>query len=204
VKNWIIGRDQEMKIIGFGALAVAMAVITSAHSSFSQPSPSSGGPVDPAIIADLVAANRILAKEGILDAFGHVSIRHPKAPNRYLLSQSRAPMLIVADDIMEFDLDSNAIDARGRSPVAERFIHGQIYQARPEVHAVIHSHSPSVVPFSVSSVPLRPIAQTATFLYGGVPVFDIRTEDLGKLSLLVSDNKLGASLAATLSDRPSR
>jgi HCOMODA/2-hydroxy-3-carboxy-muconic semialdehyde decarboxylase len=164
--------------------------------------PSSSGPVDPAIIEDIVAANRVLAKEGVLDAFGHVSIRHPKDPNRYLMSRSRSPILVVADDIMEFDLDSNPVDSLGRSPYGERFIHGQIYKSRPDVHAVIHSHSPTVVPFSVSQVSLRPIAHTATFLFGGVPIFDIHVEDIGTTGLLVSNNKLGAALAATLADRP--
>src|SRR5262249_41300903 len=154
------------------------AGIANIHPLFGQAPISSGGPVDPAIIEDLVAANHILAKEGILDSFGHVSIRHPHAPNRYLQSRSKAPALIVADDIMEFDLDSNAVDLRGRSPFGERFIHGQIYKARPDVNAIIHSHSPSVIPFSVSDVPLRPIAHTATFLYGGVPIFDIKKEEL--------------------------
>jgi ribulose-5-phosphate 4-epimerase/fuculose-1-phosphate aldolase len=189
-------------IVMLGALVTVMTGIATMHPLFGQAPPSSAGPVDPAIIEDLVAANRILAKEGVLDAFGHVSIRHPKSPDRYLQSRSRAPALIGADDIMEFDLDSNAIDLRGRSPFGERFIHGQIYKARPDVNAIIHSHSPSVIPFSVSKTPLRPIAHTATFLYGGVPIFDIKKEDLGKLGLLVSDNKLGAALAAKLSDRP--
>src|SRR6476620_9707485 len=107
----------------------------------------SGGPVDPALIEDLVAANRILAEEGVLDAYGHVSVRHPNDPNRYLMSRSRAPILVTASDIMEYDLDSNPIDPQDRRSVIERFIHGEIYKLRPDVKAVIHSHSPAVVPF---------------------------------------------------------
>ena len=160
------------QLIQFGALAAAVVVLACQHPAAAQTPSLSAGPVDSAIIDDLVAANRILANQGVLDAFGHVSIRHPKDPNRYLMSQSRAPMLVSADDIMEYDLDSNPVEQRGRSMVAERFIHGQIYKGRPDVNAVIHSHSPTVVPFSVTQVPLKPIAHTAGFLYGGVPVLE--------------------------------
>ena len=111
--------------------------------------PASGGPVDAALIEDLVAANRILADHGVLDGFGHVSVRHPKNPERYLLACSRAPELVCADDIMEFDLDSNPVSQRGRAMYLERYIHGEIFRARPEINAVVHSHSPSVIPFSV-------------------------------------------------------
>src|ERR1700722_16900550 len=111
--------------------------------------PKSGGPVDPAAIEDLVAANRILADQGVLDGYGHVSVRHPKAPDRYFLSRSLSPAVITVDDIMEYDLDSNPVDQRGRLMYLERCIHGEIYRARPDVSAIVHSHSPTVVPFSV-------------------------------------------------------
>src|SRR5467141_1914815 len=107
--------------------------------------PATAGPVDPTLLEDLVAANRILAQEGIVDAYGHVSIRHPGNPNRYLLSRSLAPILVTAGDILEYDLDSTPVDPRGRTSVLERFIHGEVYKARPDVGAVIHSHSPTVV-----------------------------------------------------------
>jgi ribulose-5-phosphate 4-epimerase/fuculose-1-phosphate aldolase len=163
----------------------------------------SGGPVSAAIIEDLVAANRILVAEGVLDAYGHVSIRHPGNPNRYLMSRSLAPILVSADDILEYDLDSNPIDAKGRVSVLERFIHGEIYKARPDVKAVIHSHSPTVIPFGITQVPLRPVYHQSTFLYGGVPVWDIGdVASPDAAALLVRNGDLGRSLAAALGDRP--
>ena len=113
---------------------------------------------------ELSLANRILANENILDAFGHVSVRHPEDPNRYLLSRSKSPAIIIPEDIMEFDLDSNPVDHQDRLMYIERFIHGEIYKARPDVNAVVHSHSPTVIPFSVTSVKLRPICHMSAFL----------------------------------------
>src|ERR1700740_3429909 len=106
---------------------------------------------------DLVAANRILDREGVLDGFGHVSARHGTDPARFLLARSMAPGLVTVDDIIEFDVDGNAIDPRGRALYVERFIHSEIYKAHPEVEAVVHSHSPSIIPFGATAVPLRPI-----------------------------------------------
>jgi ribulose-5-phosphate 4-epimerase/fuculose-1-phosphate aldolase len=161
----------------------------------------SAGPVDPALIEDLVAANRILAQNGVLDAWGHVSIRHPNNPERYLLSRARAPGLVSAEDIMEFDLDSNPVDQQGRRVFLERFIHGEAYRARPDVNAVVHSHSPTVIPFTVTEEPLRAISHIASFLACGCPVFEIR--DVGITNgLLVANSKQGAALAKTLGDKP--
>ena len=161
---------------------------------------SSGGSAIEAIIENLVAASRILADQGVLDAFGHVSVRHPGKPDRYLLSRAMAPALVTAADIIEFDLDSNPLDHGDRRLFLERFIHGQIYRARADVNAVVHSHSPSVIPFSVTKVPLQPIINTASFLVAGVPVFDIR--EAGIVSgLLVANNALGKALATTLGDK---
>src|SRR5580658_6500189 len=112
---------------------------------------------DAAHIADLVTANHILAVQGIVDGFGHVSVRSVKNPNHYFISRSRAPALVSADDIMEYDLDDNPIDPRGRTSYLERFIHSEIYKARPDVQAVVHSHSAAVIPFGVTGVPLKPI-----------------------------------------------
>jgi ribulose-5-phosphate 4-epimerase/fuculose-1-phosphate aldolase len=122
------------------------------------------------LIADLVVANRILAGHEVLDGYGHVSARHDRNPNRYLLSRSQAPEFVPADDIMEFDIDSNTMDARGRLPYVERFIHGEIYRGRPDMAAIVHSHSPSVIPFGVSTVPLRPLYHMAAFI-GECPRF---------------------------------
>jgi ribulose-5-phosphate 4-epimerase/fuculose-1-phosphate aldolase len=163
--------------------------------------PVSGGPVDAQLIEDLVAANRILADQGVLDAYGHVSIRHPANPNRYLVSRAMSPANVTAADIMEFDLDSNPVDQRSRSLFLERFIHGEIYKARPDVNAVIHSHSPGVIPFGVTNVPLRPVMQTAAFLHVGVPVFEIRDAG-GVTDLLVRNGMLAKALATTLGDKP--
>src|ERR1051325_9127762 len=114
------------------------------------------GAVDAAAISDLVLASHILANEGVLDAYGHVSIRHPTNPDRYLMARSRAPALITAPDILEFDLDSNPVRPTQARLFTERFIHGSIYRARPDVKAVVHSHSPTVIPFGISDVSLKP------------------------------------------------
>ncbi len=161
----------------------------------------SGGPVDPALIEDLVAASRILAQHGVLDAWGHVSMRHPKNPERYLLSRARAPALVSAEDIMEFDLDSNPVDQRDRRMFLERFIHGSAFKARPDVNAVVHSHSPTVIPFSVTDQPLKAISHIASFLAKGCPCFEIRDVGLTQ-GLLVTNNKQGAALAKVLGDGP--
>lgn len=160
------------------------------------------GPLDPALLADLVAASRILADQGVVDAYGHVSVRHPADPGRYLMSRSLAPELVTADDILEYDLDSTAIDAQGRTTFLERFIHGEIYKARADVQSVVHHHSPSVIPFGVSQTPLLPIYHMSAFLGGGVPVFDIRMAAGGANDILVNTPALGAALARTLANRP--
>lgn len=152
-------------------------------------------------IEDLVAAYRVLAEFGIIDAYGHVSLRSEMDPNRYLLARSLAPELVREDDILEYDLDSNAIDAQGRESVRERFIHGEVYKARPEVLAVVHNHSPTVVPFSVTQTRLRPIFHMAAFVGLGVPVFEIRDFAQGT-DMLVSNASLGAALAGVLGDKP--
>ena len=166
-----------------------------------QTTPASGGAVDPQLIEDLVAANRILADQGVLDGWGHVSVRHPRDPNRYLLSRSRAPELISADDIMEFDLDSNPVDAKGRSLYTERFIHGEIYKTRPDVMAIVHTHAPALIPFGISKVPLKPIYHRSAFVAAGVPVFEIR-ERAGMTDMLISDQALGRALADALGNHP--
>jgi ribulose-5-phosphate 4-epimerase/fuculose-1-phosphate aldolase len=162
------------------------------------PSPVAGLPPEP--IEDLVFGSRILAEFGVVDAFGHVSARSPANPQHFLMSRSLAPALVTADDIMEFDQDGNAVDARGRQVFLERFIHAEIYRARPDVMAVVHAHSPGVVPFSVSKTPLRPLFHNTAFLAAGVPVWDI-AKDFGVTNMLVADNAKGKSLAQTLGDK---
>jgi len=150
------------------------------------------------LLKDLVVANRILAHEGVVDAYGHVSMRHPDRPDRFFLSGSRSPELVTLDDIIEFDLDCNPIDQRGRSIYIERPIHGGIYQARPDVHSVIHNHSHEVIPFSISkSVRLRPVYHTAASIGANIPVWDIH-EKFGDTNLLVTTMPQGHDLARAL------
>ena len=118
------------------------------------------------------------------------------------MSRARAPALVTPADVMEFDLDGNAVDARGRSVFLERFIHAEIYRARPDVNAVVHTHSPGVIPFGISTVALRPVYHNAAFLGAGVPVFEIRAAAGGPTDMLIRDGALGRALAATLSDKP--
>ena len=160
--------------------------------------PASAGAADPALTDDLVTANHILFDQGVVDGFGHVSARHDRDPSRYLLARSMAPALVTADDIMEFDLDSVPVDPRGRAAYLERFIHGEIYRARPDVMAVVHSHSPAVIPFADVGVPLRPMNHIAGFLGGGVPVFEIRDTAGPATDMLIRNAALGRALAATL------
>jgi HCOMODA/2-hydroxy-3-carboxy-muconic semialdehyde decarboxylase len=163
--------------------------------------PVSGGIVAPERIADLAAAARILAARGVVDGFGHVSMRHPDAPDRYLMSRALAPARVTPADIVEYDLDSEACEPDAPKGFLERFIHGQVYKARPDVGAVVHSHSPSVIPFGLAKAPMRACFHNAAFLAGGVPVFDI-SEKYGATDMLVSDNNKGVALAECLADRP--
>lgn len=163
--------------------------------------PKSAGAPDPQMVEDLVAASRVLVDLGVLDGFGHVSVRHDKDPSRYLMSRSMAPALVKADDILEFDLESVAIDAKGRTVFLERFIHGEIYKARPDVKAVVHSHSPSVIPFGVSKVRLQPIYHMSSFLGLDVPVFEIRDIAGPASDLLVRNAEIGKALAVVLGDK---
>ncbi|HYG55675.1 MAG TPA: class II aldolase/adducin family protein [Burkholderiales bacterium] len=152
-------------------------------------------------LEDLVAAYRILAEQGVIDAYGHVSIRSPKDPGRYYLARSLAPEMVTLEDLMEYDLESVPVDPRGRESVRERFIHGEVYKARPDVMAVVHNHSPSVIPFSVTNVPMKPIYHMAAFIGEGVPNFEIRDVEQGT-DLLVKTPALGAALAKTLGKSP--
>lgn len=153
------------------------------------------------LIEDLVCAYRTLAEHGVLDSYGHVSVRSDRDPQRYFLSRSLAPELVTEGDIMEYDLDSNPVDGRGREMYRERFIHGEIYKTRPEVQAVVHNHSPSVIPFGVTTARLRPIFHMASFVGEGVPTFEIRDAEKGT-DLLVKTPYLGQALARTLGKHP--
>jgi len=152
-------------------------------------------------LEDIVAGYRVLAAHGIIDAYGHVSVRDENDPNRYLLARSVAPEIVTPDDIITYDLDSKPLDANGRDSVKERFIHGEIFKARQDVMSVVHNHSPTVVPFSVTGVPMRPLFHMAAFVGEGVPLYEIR--DFAKnTDLLVSNAMLGAGLAQVLGASP--
>ena len=150
-----------------------------------------------AAVRDLVVANRILAHEGIVDAFGHVSARHPVNPMRYLISRSLAPELVQGEDILVLDLDSNPVTATTASLYLERYIHGEIYRRRPDVQAIVHSHSPTTIPFGVTRVKLRPIFHMGGFLGKEAPIFEIRDE-VKHSDMLVRTPALGVALAETL------
>ena len=146
---------------------------------------------------DLVIANRILANENVVDAYGHVSIRHPDDPKRFFLARSLAPELIEAGDIMEFDLEGNALGGDKRQPYLERFIHAAVYEARPEVMSVVHAHAEDVLPFGITTAPLRPVIHSGSFMGERAPVWDIR-DRFGDTNLLVTNMAQGRDLAKTL------
>ena len=202
MKHRSIGNETPARLVLSGLIVIlALASLGGFSGSQAAQEPVSAGPADPLLIEDLVAANRILYQEGIVDGFGHVSVRHDADPNRFLLSKSMAPELVTAADILEYDLDANPINLGDRRQYLERFIHSEIYKARPDVEAVVHNHSPGVVPFGVSTVPLRPIYHMAAFIGEGIPIFDIR-EDFGVTQMLVSDPMRGRALSFALRDRP--
>jgi ribulose-5-phosphate 4-epimerase/fuculose-1-phosphate aldolase len=145
---------------------------------------------------ELVVANRILSAEKVCDAFGHVSVRHPDDPSKFLLSRGRAPELIEASDIMQFNLDGSTAAGNGK-PYLERFIHGAIYEARPDVQAVVHAHAEAVLPYTISTTPLRAVVHMASFIGARIPVWDIR-DGFGDTNLLVVNMAQGRDLARGL------
>src|SRR5215471_13804825 len=194
----LCGRSARSTVL---ALAAALCL---AHSAGAQPAPASAGAPDPQLIEDLVAANRILADHGLLDGWGHVSVRHNRDPNRYLMSRGLSAELVTAKDILEFDLDSRPVDTRGLPMSAlftERYIHGEIYKLRPDVIAIVHTHAPSLIPFGVTKVPLQPIYHRSAFIAFGIPVFEIR-ERAGMTDMLIRNPTLGRNLAEVLGDHP--
>jgi ribulose-5-phosphate 4-epimerase/fuculose-1-phosphate aldolase len=148
------------------------------------------------LVADLVSANRILFNRKIVDGYGHVSVRHDRDPEKYLMSRMCAPGLVMPADIDTYDLNNNSLFELGR-PYNERFIHGEIYKVRPDVNAIVHCHAPPLIPFSVTDVPLRALYQVGSFLGDGVPVFEIRNA-AGMTDLMIKTPALGKALSATL------
>lgn len=154
-------------------------------------------PMDDSVRVDLVTANHILANESVLDAFGHVSVRHPLRPQHFLLSCSRAPDLVTVEDILEFGADSELVTQDGQSLYIERYIHGEIYRARPDVGAICHNHATAIMPFCITGAPIVPVYQHGAMIGPVVPVWDSRTE-YGDTNLLVCESSQGASLARAL------
>ena len=154
---------------------------------------------DAATLNNIVVANHILANEEVVDAFGHISFRHPEDPEKYLLSRARAPELIEADDIVTYRLDGEAINADDRRPYSERMIHGAIYEQRPDVNVVIHNHSYEVIPFASTGTPLRPVTHTCAPIGGNIPVWDMR-DKFGENNHLVVTMEQGRDLAAALGE----
>ena len=157
--------------------------------------------MDPNLEFDqLVAANRILAHEEVVDAFGHVSLRHPDNPHRYVMSRSRAPELVEFDDLMVFELDGEPIEDQGRTPYGERFIHGAVMEARSEINAVVHNHAHEVLPFSITGNPLRPVIHTASVIGEIIPTWDIRHNFGENTDMLVRNMEQGRDLTEVLGD----
>jgi HCOMODA/2-hydroxy-3-carboxy-muconic semialdehyde decarboxylase len=148
---------------------------------------------------DLVIANRILAREGVVDAYGHVSVRHPDSPQRFLLSQSRSPELVTLEDLMEFTLEGDAIDQQERAIYSERFIHGAVFEARPDIQAVVHNHSLAVIPFSITNTPIKPVVHVAALIGPNIPVWDIR-DSFGDTSMLVTNMEQARDLAQAVGE----
>jgi HCOMODA/2-hydroxy-3-carboxy-muconic semialdehyde decarboxylase len=149
------------------------------------------------VVQDLVAGSRILAAEGVVDGFGHVSARHPYRPDRFLLSRARAPELVEEQDILEFALDGTPADPGGPKPYLERFIHGALYEARPDAASVVHSHSPSVNPFGVTDAKLKPLMHTCAAIGHDVPTWDAQ-DRFGDTDLLISNIEMGRDFARSL------
>lgn len=154
------------------------------------------------LIDDLVSANHILFKEGVVDGFGHVSMRDERDSERFLLSKSIAPAMVTARDVMEFGMDGEPLNPRGRKPYLERTIHSEIYRARPDVQAIVHSHSPALIPFGITGTSLRPVFHMSGFLGSATPIFEIREAGGPATDMLIRDRKLGAALARTLGAAP--
>jgi ribulose-5-phosphate 4-epimerase/fuculose-1-phosphate aldolase len=152
----------------------------------------------PALVRDLVVANRILAREDVVDAYGHVSVRHPDDPRRFLLATSIAPEMVEEEHIIEFNLDGTPVRKDGRPLYHERFIHAGIFEARPDVQAVVHAHAEDVLPFSISDTPLRPVIHSGSFMGSHVPVWDIADRFGPSTNMLVTNMEQARDLARCL------
>jgi HCOMODA/2-hydroxy-3-carboxy-muconic semialdehyde decarboxylase len=148
-------------------------------------------------ISELLIANRVIAHLRLVDSFGHITVRNPENPQRYFMSRARAPGLVTQADILEFNLDSTPVDLRGLRPYSERFIHGCLYKARPDVMAICHNHAHELLPLAVTKTVMRPALHSASVIGYEVPVWDIR-DHFGDTNMLVTTNDMGDSLAGTV------
>lgn len=191
-----VGAYLRRRLAWQGATVVAIVWITGA--TFAGQTQRPAAPLSRTqVLDDLVLANHIVTNEGAVDGLGHVSARDPERSDRFWLSRGMAPALVTLQDLMEYDLEGKPVDARGRSMYGERFIHAAMYRARPDVNAIVHCHTPSVLPFANTGVQMRPMFQMSSFLAAGALVFEIRRVP-GAKGMLVTNLALGDALAATL------
>ena len=158
-------------------------------------------PLADELIEDLLVGNRVLYKYGIVDAFGHISVRHQADPGKYVMSRHLAPGLVTAADLLTYDLDSNPVTPTAQRLYSERYIHGEIYKQRPDVHSIVHCHAPSLIPFGITRARLLPVYHMSSFLGDGVPTFEIR-DTAGMTDMLIRTAPIGKALAADLGAKP--
>jgi len=193
-------RCTRRRVLGASASIAALAAMGLGGNAHAQSKRERGGAGTlPALpeFRRLVAANRILANEGVVDAFGHISVRDPRNPKQFVLARSRSPALVELGDLMEFDAEGAPLDARGRTPYGERMIHAAVYEARPDVMSVVHHHAYAVLPFAITNTPLKPVIHTASLIGAEIPVWDSRTR-FGATDMLVRTLDQGRDLAKTL------
>src|SRR5215510_13054935 len=190
--------NRHLRYLVGAMLAVASTAPTTARAQATKPAD------DPRskAIADVVLANHILADQGVVDGFGHVSVRDPADPNKFLMARSMAPELVTAADVLTHDLDGNTPAPASTKLYLERFIHSEIYRARPDVSAIVHCHAPSLIPFGATGVALRPLYHMSAFLGAGAPVFDIHKATGAATDMLVRTPDLGRALAKALGPHP--
>ncbi len=197
LNNVTVARRNFLKASAFAAAGAALA--TARLSAWQI---SSSQPPSQQLIDDLVIGNHVLAQEGVVDGYGHMSVRHDRNPNHYLIARYLAPELVTAQDLIELDLDSRPVQGGNTKLYSEIFIHGEIYKARPDVTAIVHNHSPAVIPFGVTGVPLRPLYHMSSFIGLGVPVFDIHKAMGESTDMLIRNPERGRALAKALGDHP--
>ena len=195
----VLGRRGFLSVCAAG---IAIAALAAQQPDTARQRQASTAPASAQLIDDLVVANHILAREGVVDGYGHMSVRHDKNPNHYLIARYLAPELVTKADITELDLDSKPVNGEAQKLYSEIFIHGEIYRARPDVTAIVHNHSPAVIPFGVTGVPLKPLYHMSSFIGLGVPVFDIRKAMGETTDMLIRNPARGRALAQALGNHP--